>query len=104
MPQNRSIAAWAAVALLTPFWAFPTTLAHSTEAMPATGQGTTGLDNEDQTIPPADAGPSVITPPPTGDEGIYKEAPNPEAGHEEEVVPPTDVPEEERVIETDTGG
>ena len=29
----------------------------------------------------------VITPPPTGDEDIYTQAPNPEAGHEEEVIP-----------------
>ena len=30
----------------------------------------------------------VIAPPPVGDEDIYTKAPNPEAGHEEEVIPP----------------
>jgi hypothetical protein len=36
-----------------------------------------------------------IPPPPTGDEGIYTDAPNPEAGHEKEVIPPPDAPSEE---------
>ena len=35
-----------------------------------------------------------IPPPPTGDEGIYTDAPNPEAGHEKEVIPPPDAPSE----------
>ena len=30
----------------------------------------------------------VITPPKTGDEGIYTQAPNPNAGTNEEVIPP----------------
>ena len=34
----------------------------------------------------------VIPPPKTGDEGIYTEAPNPDAGHEEEVIPPPGTP------------
>ena len=33
----------------------------------------------------------VIPPPPTGDEDIYTDVPNPEAGHEEEVIPPPDI-------------
>jgi hypothetical protein len=32
----------------------------------------------------------VIPPPKTGDEGIYTEAPDPNAGHKEEVLPPPD--------------
>jgi hypothetical protein len=100
MPRLRAIAAWAAVALLMPFWAFPTTLAQATEGLLA---GTEGLDNEEQMISPADEGKGVIPPPPTGDEDIYKEAPNPEAGHEEELIPPPDEPNQERIIETDTG-
>jgi hypothetical protein len=32
----------------------------------------------------------VILPPPVGDEGIYTKVPNPEAGHEKEVIPPPD--------------
>jgi len=38
---------------------------------------------------------SVIPPPPIGDEDIYTEAPNPEARHEKEVIPPL-TPEEEQ--------
>jgi hypothetical protein len=34
----------------------------------------------------------VITPPPVGDEGIYTKVPNPEAGHEKEVIPPPGSP------------
>jgi len=30
--------------------------------------------------------------PSVGDEGIYTEIPNPEAGHEKEVIPPPDTP------------
>lgn len=80
-----------------PLWAFPMTLARATEGLPA---DTEGLENEEQTIPPGDEG--VIPPPPTGDEDIYTDAPNPKAGHEEEVVPPSDVPDDDEIIETDT--
>jgi hypothetical protein len=34
-----------------------------------------------------DTGACVIPPPPIGDEDIHTQAPNPEAGHEEEVIP-----------------
>jgi hypothetical protein len=34
----------------------------------------------------------VIPPPRTGDEGIYTDVPNPDAGHEEEVIPPPGTP------------
>ena len=34
----------------------------------------------------------VITPPKTGDEGIYTQAPNPNAGTKEEVIPPPGTP------------
>jgi hypothetical protein len=34
----------------------------------------------------------VIPPPPMGDEGIYTKVPNPEAGHEKEVIPPPGSP------------
>ena len=34
----------------------------------------------------------VIPPPDIGDEDIHTDVPNPEAGHEEEVIPPSDVP------------
>jgi hypothetical protein len=44
-------------------------------------------DDEQQTAPPAEHK-GVIPPPPVGDEGIYTTVPNPEAGHEKEVIPP----------------
>jgi hypothetical protein len=51
-------------------------------------------DGKQQHQPPAEHK-GVIPPPPTGDEGIYTDAPNPEAGHEKEVIPPPDTPDEE---------
>ena len=53
------------------------------------GQDPPGADNEEPIAPPAqDDG--VITPPPIGDEDIHTDVPNPDAGHEEEVIPPPD--------------
>jgi hypothetical protein len=43
------------------------------------------------TAPDDDKG--VIKPPPTGDEEIHTTVPNPDAGHDEEVIPPPDTPE-----------
>ena len=55
------------------------------------GQDPPGTDEERQTAPPAEHK-GVIPPPPMGDEGIYTKVPNPEAGHEKEVIPPPDSP------------
>jgi hypothetical protein len=53
------------------------------------GQDPPGGDNGEPITPPAqDDG--VITPPPIGDEDIHTDVPNPDAGHEEEVIPPPD--------------
>ena len=46
-------------------------------------------DEEQRTAPPAEHK-GVIPPPPVGDEGVYTKVPNPEAGHEKEVIPPPD--------------
>jgi hypothetical protein len=46
---------------------------------------------DEQTAPPAEHK-GVIPPPPMGDEGIYTKVPNPEAGHEKEVIPPPGSP------------
>jgi hypothetical protein len=46
-----------------------------------------GTDEEQRTVPPGEHK-GVIPPPPVGDEGIYTKVPNPEAGHEKEVIPP----------------
>jgi hypothetical protein len=48
-----------------------------------------------QRTPPPAEHKGVIPPPPTGDEGIFTDAPNPEAGHDKEVIPPPDTPSEE---------
>jgi hypothetical protein len=48
------------------------------------GQDPPGADGQ-QAPPSTDK--EVIPPPPVGDEDIYTDAPNPQAGHEEEVIP-----------------
>ena len=55
------------------------------------GKDPPGTDDELQTAPPAEHK-SVIPPPPIGDEDIYTKVPNPEAGHEKEVIPPPESP------------
>jgi hypothetical protein len=37
----------------------------------------------------------VIPPPDIGDEGIHTDVPNPDAGTEEEVIPPSELPEQD---------
>jgi hypothetical protein len=56
------------------------------------GEDPPGADNGEP-LPPQQEG-EVVTPPPTGDEEIYTDAPNPEAGHDKEVIPPPAVGEE----------
>jgi hypothetical protein len=55
------------------------------------GEDPPGTD-EDQRSPPPAQHKGVIPPPPMGDEGIYTKVPNPEAGHENEVIPPPGSP------------
>jgi hypothetical protein len=55
-------------------------------------QGQDPPKNEDQPTAPPTEYKGVITPPPVGDEGIYTKVPNPEAGHEKEVIPPPGSP------------
>ena len=50
-----------------------------------------GTDEEQGTAPPAEHK-GVIPPPAVGDEGIYTKVPNPEAGHDKEVIPPPGSP------------
>ena len=54
------------------------------------GEDPPGTD-EEQTAPPTEHK-GVIPPPPVGDEDIYTKVPNPEAGHEKEVIPPPGTP------------
>lgn len=42
----------------------------------------------------------VIEPPDIGDEGIHTDVPDPDAGHEEEVIPPSEIPEQPPASET----
>jgi hypothetical protein len=60
----------------------------------AAPQGTDppGADNGDAPTPPLVEKNGVIKPPPIGDEDIYTQAPNPDAGHEKEVIPPPGTP------------
>src|SRR5262245_30322841 len=80
-----SSALWVALALFVPLWAFNAPLAHASAAT-----GKAAPQGKDQ--PGADRGGKPIPPPVehkgVGDEGIYSDAPNPEAGHEKEVIPP----------------
>ena len=55
------------------------------------GKDPPGTDEEQGTAPPAEHK-GVIPPPPVGDEGIYTKVPNPEAGHDKEVIPPPGSP------------
>ena len=50
------------------------------------GQDPPGADDGQPLPPHKDK--EVIPPSPIGDEDIYTDAPNPHAGHEEEVIPP----------------
>ena len=56
------------------------------------GEDPPGADGEQPTTPPAERN-GVITPPPIGDEDIYTDVPNPDAGHDKEVIPPPGMPE-----------
>jgi hypothetical protein len=55
------------------------------------GKDPPGADNEDQSNSTTEHK-GVITPPKTGDQGIYTQAPNPNAGTKEEVIPPPGSP------------
>src|SRR6476660_1192173 len=55
------------------------------------GKDPPGTEEEQGTAPPAEHK-GVIPPPPVGDEGIYTKVPNPEAGHDKEVIPPPGSP------------
>ena len=55
------------------------------------GKDPPGADNEDQSNPTTEHK-GVIKPPKTGDQGIYTQAPNPNAGTKEEVILPPEHP------------
>lgn len=49
------------------------------------------VDDEKPTAPLTEQN-GVIKPPPIGDEEIHTDVPNPDAGHDEEVIPPPGTP------------
>lgn len=58
-------------------------------------EGQAGTSEGDDTTPlPPSEHKGVIQPPDVGDEGIHTDVPNPDAGHPEEVIPPSDLPEQ----------
>jgi hypothetical protein len=62
-----------------------------TEKTVPQGKDPPGANNENQSNPTTEHK-GVITPPKTGDQGIYTQAPNPSAGTKEEVIPPPGSP------------
>ena len=88
-----SAAVWATLSLVCfdPDQVFAASPAGATdEPQNTVPQGTDppGADNGDQPSSPPLQHKGVIEPPPIGDEDIFTQAPNPHAGHDEEVIPP----------------
>jgi len=64
------------------------------EAVPQS-ESETGTSAEDDITPlPPTEHEGVIEPPDVGDEGIFTDVPDPDAGHPEEVIPPSELPEQ----------
>ena len=89
-----TIALWATLAILTIDASIAGATGVAEKSVPQ-GHDPPGADNGEQQTPVLPEYKGVIPPPPIGDEDIYAEAPNPEAGHEKEVIPPP-APEEEQ--------
>ena len=92
-------AVFTAVSLVTPYneqiFAASPDAAEGPEKTVPQGKDPPGNDNEDHSNP-TNEHKGVIKPPQTGDEGIYTQAPNPNAGTEEEVIPPPGTPESQQ--------
>ena len=67
-------------------------LAASPEHAAPQGEDPPGADDDASGTPPMVEHNGVIKPPPTGDEGIHTDAPDPNAGHRPEVIPPPGTP------------
>jgi len=68
-----------------------------TDTQQQTSQGKDAPGAEDNGQPPMAQEDGVIKPPPTGDEGIHTEVPNPNAGPRDEIAPPPQLPGGEQV-------
>jgi hypothetical protein len=83
-------ALFATVTLFAPSLCVERAMAGTAEQTAPQGEDPPGAENGP--TPPLKQQDGVIEPPPTGDEEIHTEAPNPEAGHPEEVIPPPGSP------------
>jgi hypothetical protein len=59
------------------------------------GEDPPGPDNGAPEAAPPSEHKGVIPPPDIGDEGIHTDVPNPDAGHEKEVIPPSEIPQQQ---------
>ena len=84
---SATIVLWATLAILQPDASLAGATGTPEKTVPQ-GQDPPGVDSADQQAPPLPEHKGVIPPPPIGDEDIFTEAPNPDAGHDEEVIPP----------------
>lgn len=85
-------AALLALTLLAPSLCTDRALAAAPEQTAPQGEDPLGADNGSPGTPPAAEHDGVLEPPPTGDEGIHVDVPNPNAGHDEEVITPPGTP------------
>lgn len=81
-------ALFAGLTLLAPTLHAAQAMAASPEQTAPQGEDPPGADDDASGTPPMVEHNGVIEPPPTGDEGIHTDAPDPDAGHDEEVIPP----------------
>jgi hypothetical protein len=77
-----------ALALLAPSLCLDRGHAAAPEQTAPQGEDPPGADNGAPEVPLPPAQNGVIPPPDIGDEGIHTEVPNPDAGHDKEVIPP----------------
>jgi hypothetical protein len=70
-------------------------LAANPEQAAPQGEDPPGADEGGTDMPPPSEHKGVIPPPAIGDEEIHKDVPNPDAGTDEEVIPPPELPEQQ---------
>jgi hypothetical protein len=101
MPRFYNSAAWITLTLLSPCLSTDQSFAAANAPDKTVPQGSDppGADDAGQPSQSVIPRKGVITPPPTGDEEIHTQAPNPDAGHEEEVIPPPGTPGGDPTIE-----
>jgi len=97
LERFRRRAVWVALALLmfavAPAHLIATSSAEAGQPETTIPQGENPLGADDGPLPPGEHK-GVIEPPDIGDEGIHTDVPEPDAGHPEEVIPPSELPEQ----------